>query len=175
MIWLGNIIALVASILMVYTGIIKEKKKILLVQGTQIGLSVISNLVLGGITGAIINALSFVRNILCYYDKFELREKITFITLSILLTIRFNTQGWIGYLPLISTVTYISLITIKDVVKFKYLIIFTMVLWAIYDFSIKSYTSGIFDIFTVITNLCGIYLIKTGKKKPAKKRLNNIF
>ena len=49
---LGNIIALIASILMVYSGIIRQKKKILYVQTIQIGLSVISNIVLGGITAS---------------------------------------------------------------------------------------------------------------------------
>ena len=44
---IGNIIALTASLLMVYSGILKEKKKILYVQTVQIGLSVVSNIVLG--------------------------------------------------------------------------------------------------------------------------------
>ena len=48
---IGNIIALIASLLMVYSGIIKQKKKILYVQTVQIGLSVASNIVLGGIVG----------------------------------------------------------------------------------------------------------------------------
>ena len=165
MIFLGNVIALIASIIMVYSGTIKDKKRILLVQGIQIGLSVVSNIVLGGITGAIINALSFVRNILCYNDRFNKREKIVFTILSIGLTIAFNNLGIIGYLPLISTVVYLWLITLKDVVKFKYLIIFTMVMWAIYDITIKSYTSFAFDLFTILTNLIAIYQLKRNKSK----------
>lgn len=38
-------------------------------------MSVISNIILGGITGAIINALSMLRNILCYKNKLGLKEK----------------------------------------------------------------------------------------------------
>ena len=53
----------------------KTKEKILYFQTVQIGLSVISNIILGGITGAIINALSLIRNILCYKDKLGLKEK----------------------------------------------------------------------------------------------------
>ena len=120
---IGNAIALVASLLMVYTGIIKEKKKVLYVQSIQIGLSVISNLVLNGITGAIINAISFFRNILCYKDKLGLKEKIGITIISVGLTLYFNNLGWIGLLPLVSTVTYIWLMTLKDVKKFKILII----------------------------------------------------
>ena len=76
MLLLGNIIALIASILMVYSGIIKNKKKIIYVQSIQIGLFIISNLVLNGISGVIINSLNFVRNILCYKDKLDIKLKI---------------------------------------------------------------------------------------------------
>lgn len=60
---IGNIIALIASIIMVYSGFLKQKKTILYAQTIQIGLSVLSNIVLGGITGAIINAISCGRNV----------------------------------------------------------------------------------------------------------------
>ncbi len=159
---IGNIIALIASLLMVYSGIIKQKKKILYVQTIQIGLSVVSNMVLGGIVGAIINALSCIRNILCYKDKLGLKEKIVITILATFLSIRFNNLGLIGMLPLISTITYLWLMNIKNVIKFKGLIIFTMILWLIYDLTIKSYSSAVFDLMTVITNTYTI--IKLSKK-----------
>ena len=64
---IGNIIALIASLLMVYSGIIKQKKRILYVQTIQIGLSVISNIVLGGVVGAIINAFDIIHQIKIHY------------------------------------------------------------------------------------------------------------
>ena len=65
-----------ASLAMLYSGFVEEKKKILYVQMIQIMLFVLSNIVLGGITGAIINVIFCVINILCYYDKLGLKEKI---------------------------------------------------------------------------------------------------
>ena len=56
---IGNFIALVASLIMVYTGFIKKKETIIFVQAIQILLLVISNIVLGGITGAITSGISF--------------------------------------------------------------------------------------------------------------------
>ena len=106
---IGNIIALIASVIMVYSGYIKEKKKIFYVQTVQIGLSVISNLVLGGITGAIINAISCIRNILCYKEKLNTIAKIILIVLAIGLSLAFNNIGLIGLLQVGSTVTYILL------------------------------------------------------------------
>ena len=164
---IGNIIALIASIFMVYSGIIKNKKKILYIQSIQIGLFVLSNLVLGGIPGAIINFVSFIRNILCYENKLELKEKILITIISIVFVLYFNNLGLIGLLPLVSMIIYIWFMTIKDVIKFKILIMITIVLWCIYDFSIGSYTSFIFDVFTIITNTISIIKIK-------KININNI-
>lgn len=165
---IGNIIALIASILMVYSGFLKNKKHILYIQTIQIGLSTLSTIVLGGITGTIINALSCVRNILCYKDKLDLKAKIILIFLAITLSLTFNNQGFIGLFPLISTIAYISLMNTKDVIKFKCLIIFTMFMWLIYDLYIKSYTSAIFDFMNIIANIISIVQIGLKNKKELK-------
>lgn len=156
MIIIGNIIALIASLIMVYTGILKNKKKIIYFQTVQIGLFVVSNLVLGGISGAIINAISIVRNILCYKEKLDLKGKIIITILSVVLTLAFNNLGFIGLLPLISTVSYIWFMDIKDIKIFKLLFSFTNLLWFIYDIIIKSYTSAVFDFATIVANIVSI-------------------
>ena len=160
---IANTIALIASLLMVYTGYIKKKEKILFFQTIQIGLSVISNLILGGITGAIINALGLIRNILCYKEKLNKIAQIILIILSILLGVYFNNLALIGLLPIISNVVYIVFMNIKDVIKFKYLIIFTMTMWLVYDIYIMSYTSAVFDLGTMIANVIAVIQIKRNK------------
>ena len=87
---IGNIIAFLASILMVYTGFIKKKKKIIYVQTIQCGLFVMSNLILGGITGAIINVIGCIRNILCYKNKLGLSSKIILTIISILFSLQYS-------------------------------------------------------------------------------------
>ena len=84
---IGNIVALIASIIMVYSGYLKQKKQILYAQTIQIGLSVLSNIILGGITGAIINAISCIRNILCYKEKLNNVAKIVLIILATILSL----------------------------------------------------------------------------------------
>lgn len=165
---IGNIIALIASIIMVYSGFLKQKKTILYAQTIQIVLSVLSNIVLGGITGAIINALSCVRNILCYKNKLDLKAKIILIFLATTLSLMFNNLGVIGLLPVISTITYILLMNTKDILKFKWLIIFTMLMWLIYDLSIKSYTSAIFDFMNIVANIISIIQIRLQNKKELR-------
>ena len=161
----GNIIALVASLVMVYSGILKQKKKILYAQTIQISLFVLSNFILGGITGAIINIFSFIRNILCYKDKLDLKAKIILIILSATISIMFNNLGFIGLLPVISTVIYIILMNTKDIIKFKWLNVFTMFMWLIYDLFIKSYTSAIFDFMGIVANIISITQISLQHKE----------
>lgn len=167
---IGNIIALIASLLMVYSGILKEKKKILYVQTVQIGLSIVSNIVLGGITGAIINAIGMIRNIICYKEKLGIRAKVIITILAVSLSLRFNNLGLIGILPVISTVTYIWLMSVKDVKKFKLLIAFTMLMWLIYDIFIKLYTSAVFDFMNLIANVVTIFQIRKLEKGKSDKK-----
>ncbi len=171
---LGNIIALIASIIMVYSGMLKSKQKVLYAQTIQICLSVISNIILGGIVGAIVNFISAIRNILCYKDKLNLLSKILITVSVVVLSIKFNNIGMIGFLPLISTIIYLWLMNTKNIIYFKLLIIFTMILWFVYDLFIKSFTSSIFDMMTVITNAYSIFKLNNNYKvMKDKKKIYN--
>ena len=164
---IGNIIALIASIIMVYYGLVKNKKKILFLQLIQLILCVISNIILSSFSGAIINALSCVRNVLAYKDKFGKKEKTIIIVLSTVLSVIFNNIGFIGLLPVISMITYICFMDTKDILNFKLLIIFTLLMWGIHDFYIKSYTSSIFNFVSIFTN--GIAILQLSYKDLKKE------
>ena len=160
---IGNIIAIIASILMVYSGLIKNKNKIIYVQTIQIGLFTLSNLILGGFSGAIINFLSCIRNILSYKNKLGLIAKIIISALMIIFSLKFNNLGLIGLLPLISTVIFIWFMNTNNVILFKILIMSVSFTWLIYDLYIKSYTSSIFDIANILANCISIYSIARKK------------
>ena len=160
---IGNVVAFIASLVMVYSGLIKEKKKLLIFQSIEILLFIVSNAVLGGISGVIINAVSFIRNIICYKDKLDFKAKVILSILSTGLVVYFNNLGVIGYFPLIGTLIYLWFMTVKSPVKFKLLYMVLTLFWGIYDITIQSYTSVMFDIFTLITSTISIIRIK--KKK----------
>ena len=75
----------------------------------------------------------------------------------------FNNLGLIGLFPVISMVTYVWLMNVKDVRKFKILIAFTMLMWLIYDVIIKSYTSALFDFANLIANVATAFQITKSK------------
>ena len=70
---IGNVAALLASIAMTLSGLFKNKKQIIFMQIIQVALAVISNLVLGGYVGAIVNFINLIRNIICYKDKLDIK------------------------------------------------------------------------------------------------------
>ena len=153
----GNIVALIASILMLISGIVKDRKKIIYIQSLQILAFAISDLILGGYTGTIVNLISLLRNYWCFKDTLTNDKKTILIFLSVVFTLLFNNLGFLGLLPLISTVVYTCFMDVKNTIKLKLLIIFTMVLWLIYDIFIQSYISAAFDFFSIIANIVTIY------------------
>lgn len=163
---IANIVALMASILMAYSGTLKKKKKMLFVQCIEKVLLVISNILLNGISGAIVNSISFIRNFLCYKNKLNLVAKIILTVIVIPITIYFNNCGLIGLLPLFAGVTFIWFMTVKDVKKYKLLIIITTAMWSVYNLYIQAYSTFAFEILTIITNTISIIIIN---KKKVKK------
>ena len=53
----------------------------------------------------------------------------------------------------------------KDVIKFKWLIIFTNFTWLVYDIIILSIVTAVFDFFCILTNFVTILQIKKDNKK----------
>lgn len=162
---IGNMIALAASILQASSGLVKNKQKIIYMHSVQKIFGVISNLVLCGITGALMNLVGFIRNVLCYKHKLGIKEKIILIILSTALSLYANEINAISFLPMIATIIYTLLMDIKDIIKFKRLALVTTIMWFIYDIFINSYTGALFDLAYILTNLITIIRLKLAKNK----------
>ena len=154
---IANAIDLLAAIVQVSSGAIKEKTKILIVQTVQLLMQGISMLLLGGVTGAINNVLSCLRNYLCYKDKLNLVWKIIIVVISAALTLIFNEQGLLGVLPAVVCTVYIFLMDIKDPIGFKWLTTLSFLPWMFYHFMLGSYVGAAFDAATIITNAITLF------------------
>ena len=117
-------------------------------------------LLLGAIPGAISNVLSCIRNYLCYKNIFTWPIKIALIVVSLVLTVPFNNQGLLGYLPFAVCTIYVLFMDIKDPFKFKVLVTLTFIPWVFYFFIIKSYTGAFFAATTVATNVWTLIQMK---------------
>lgn len=165
----GNIIALIGSVLMVGIGFVKKKSNILIGQCFQFGIMGVANLVLGGITGFVSNAVSIVRNLICYKRAFTLPFKIVFILIQVVLSATMNTMGLIGWLPIAAACLYTWFLDTKSEVVLKLVMIIGLISWAVYDITLKNYVSFLFDVFSIISTIIGIVMVKKGKEKEEKK------
>ena len=161
---IANIIDFLASMVQIYTGAVKDKAKILLLQILQLGMQTVSMILLGAIPGAISNVLSCIRNYLCYKDVFTWPVKIVLIVISFVLTVVFNNQGLLGYLPFAVCTVYVLLMDMKDEIKFKLLVTLTFVPWVVYYLVIKSYTGALFAAITIVTSFWTLYKMVKAKK-----------
>lgn len=157
---LGNTVALFGAAIMVLIGFIKSKEKMLAAQCVQFAVMGAGNLILGGVTGFIANMVSLVRNVLCFRRSMGVPLKLVFIAVQIVLAMLTKGEGFISWLPIITGCVFTWFIDLKDPVKFKLLIIGCQIAWMFYDISIQNYVSFAFDLFTVFTNLYGIFKIK---------------
>ena len=162
---IANIIDFLASILMVASGSIKKKAKILAVQIIQLLMQSVSMLLLGGITGAVNNVLSCLRNYICYKEKMNAVWKAVLIVASIALTLLLNDQGLLGLIPVVVCTVYILLMDIKDPIAFKLLVTLTFVPWVFYHFYLGAYVAAVFDTLSVITNAVTLFVMIQEKKK----------
>ena len=170
---IANIIDFIASLLQVGSGAIKKKSKLLAVQTVQLLLQGISMLLVGGITGAISNVLSCYRNYLCYKEKLNRVWKGILIAASVAMTVFFNTQGWLGVIPVAVCTVYILLMDVKDPIKFKLLVTLSFVPWIIYHFALKLYVAAIFDAVSVVTSAVTLCLMMRGKKREDVESVSN--
>lgn len=162
---IGNVFALIASIVMVAIGLIKDKKKTLIFQTLDFGLMSISNIILSGVAGFISNIISIIRNIICIKFDFNTKLKIIFIVCQAIMIYIFNTEGLYAILPVIAVLIYTIFLDTKNPKIFKASICASQAFWAIYDISILNISAFIFDILTIITNLIALYQLFKEKEK----------
>ena len=164
---LGNGISIIACIVLVISGYVKDKNKTLTLQSVQYGLSAVVCIILNGISAAVINLVSIPRNILAQRNKLGLTAKIIVSVITAVFSIAFNTRGWVGLIPIVPTIIYTFMVDKLDEENFKKLVIFLMSFWTVHDFLIQSYVSTIFNVMNIIASAIAIYRIRKAKKEPA--------
>ena len=156
---LGNIVMLAGSSLMVTVGFLKKKRQILAVQCVQCVIQSAAHLMLGAASGAIAGVLAVARNLICLKREFTLRFKLVFIAIQAVLTWAFNSMGVIGWMPFFATAIFIWMLDTKDERKLKVSIIIGQIMWTVFDWRALNLVGVAFDVFTIISNAVGVYML----------------
>ncbi|MBR3952347.1 MAG: YgjV family protein [Oscillospiraceae bacterium] len=162
---LGNIVSLLGCTVMVLIGFIKNKDRYIIFQTLQFGLNALSHFLLGGFGGCIASLVSAARNIIIAKWKCSPAIKITLIAVQAALSISTITLNPITWIPIIAAGMFTWYIDTKDAMWFKWVIIITLIMWAVYDIYHHNYVSVWFSAFTVISN--GISMVKIHKERKA--------
>ena len=73
--------------------------------------------------------------------------------------------GWLEMLPLISGVLLTWFLDLENELHFKIVLIVTQVTWVIYDWCYLNFVAFTFDIFTILSNFVGMWMILKNAKK----------
>ena len=156
---LGNAVAMIGCLIMVFIGFLKKKHHILIAQCIQCVFRGVGNLVLGGISGFICNIVTILRNLVFLKFRNTTFLKVFFILLQFVLSIGTLSLGFISWLPILSAALFTWYMDTKSEAKLKIVILCTQVMWLTYDLYFRNYVASAFDVMTFLSNCIGLYWI----------------
>lgn len=166
----GNGLALVSTLLVVASGAVKSRKTSVLLQFLHEAACSCGDLVLGGYSGAIVDGVDAVRDVLSYRNRLTQRLKYVLIFVASALIFYFNNLGLIGLLPLVATVFYTLNINTQDPVRYKLCLMFTWVLGIIYNLVILSLVGAAVQGAALVSG--AVSLVRLKREKNTSKNQN---
>jgi len=160
---IGNAISMVGCLIMVAIGFLKTKRQILLAQSVQCLFMGAGNLILGGVSGFICNIVTIARNLVFARRDVTMPLKLFFIVLQLVLSLGSLGDGLISWLPILAATVFTWFLDTKSEAKLKVVILFTQVMWLIYDIYYRNYVASTFDVLTMCSNLIGFFMVRRAK------------
>lgn len=161
MIVTGQVFSFLAAITLAYSTFNKSKNKMIFWQIVDSMLNAIANVFLFSFSGAITNVFTSIRNMLQVKNKFDKKMMILFCLFVIIIGIYVNNKGIIGLLPIIASIEYtILMYKFKTAQKMRIALIINLILWSIYDFTIKSYPMFTMDLIIICISFINIIRFK---------------
>lgn len=142
----GNIISFAAACFTFASAWSGDRKRIYLYQAVQCLLLSAANIFFFSISGVTTYLICALRNVLLAYDRYTARLCILFVAGVSLIGLAVNNRGFIGLIPVITTVLYtVFCFYAKRRVAIKMNMMVNLVLWAVYDLLISDYVSFAVD------------------------------
>lgn len=154
---IGLIFSAIGATCLAISSFAKTKKSMLSWQLSDYFFTMIANFLLGGYTGAISISVSIIRNTLMIKKWDSIYTTALLVIIQVTLGTHVNNLGLIGCLPLISSVSYTIVSFLTDRVQWlRWVTVENMLLWSLYDFTIKAYPALVMDVVITITTLIAI-------------------
>ena len=157
---LGNALSFVGCVLMVAIGFVRKKERILGLQCVQFSILAAANVVLGAFTGAVSGVVGIVRNLVFTRVRTSTGWKVFFLVIQAALALQTSPRGLLDWLPILSGSLFTWFIDLKSETAFKIMIIAAQSMWLVYDLCYSNFVRAAFDVFTMLSNLIGILMIR---------------
>ncbi|MDD3186867.1 MAG: GNAT family N-acetyltransferase [Bacilli bacterium] len=177
-----NLIAQILALLGILTNIVgiqlKKKNNILIAFMLANFLFALCFALLNAYSGALICMIAAIQTLVKYY--FDKKDKVfpkyltaTYIVISIISGL-LTYKTVIDILPVICSILYTMSIIQEKESTLRFITLFNVILWTIYDFAVGAYTAGINDIFLTSSTLIAIYRYDIIDKIKLKKLLKKL-
>lgn len=164
----GNLISAFASIFLVLSCWVSDRKRAYLLQAGESGCLCLSSVFFRSWAGLSTVFLSTVRNLLTAYGKYTNRLMWIFTVLVVALGLAVNNRGLIGLLPIAATVQLtVCNYYLKEILPIKWSFFANTVMWGIYDFAILDIVSGITQVIACLVCLVSILRLLRNKDERA--------
>lgn len=160
----GNLISFAASFALLAGCLMREPKKVYVMQVTENLILCVSSAVFGSWSGISTLLISTVRNMLLVKGRFDRRMMVLFSVLVTVCGLAVNNRGLIGLLPVLATV----ILTVcnyyaREICAIKWSLIVNLALWAVYFFAIRDIASGITQVVVLAATLGSVFRLKAAK------------
>ena len=166
---ISQILVILATFFISVTYIEKQRKKILILFIFYSILYGIHYLLLGALTGFLMNIVSIIRNIIFYINEKKNKEnKISFLIILFIIIISFGIFSYKDLFSIISiSASLMSTYSIwqKNIRLYRLIAIIVSICFIIYAIHINSLFAIITEIILLITELTGIILLVFKKEK----------
>ncbi|MBO4537275.1 MAG: YgjV family protein [Erysipelotrichaceae bacterium] len=155
----ANAITLLAQLVNLYASTRKNKKDILLWQCVFMVLIGVTSWLLKGYSAVVTDILGIIRNLIIIRGIENRTVDIIQIVLCIVLGVYFNSNGLIGYLPIIATISQSLLLLNRNVRTDHVQLVcaFSSVCWTGFNLGIGSYVGALFNALAAVSYLATMF------------------
>lgn len=165
---IGNILSSIGVVFLTISSVVQDKRSTVFYQIFDCFFCTLSNIALGGFSGAVVTLAALIRNVLVYFGK---NTHLTTVIIASIMTIigaLVNQHGFIGWLPIIASIQYTLWLgwgfTSNKSIKLALAI--NLIIWIIYDWIIMAFPAMTADLIILV--LCVISYCKSCKIEKNK-------
>lgn len=157
--WFGQVCSLLGAACLAISTFGKKKKDLVRWQIADTVFNAGANLFLLSFSGVVVNAVSFIRNVLAFRNRLTVRITVGLCIVMAVIGICANNRGAIGLIPVAASVGYtIGMHRLKTAQSMRLLIAVNIAVWLVYDLTIRSYPIAVVD--CIILGTTAVNLVK---------------